>query len=344
MRITLGREIRGRVVAKHDFGQRTGTPKSAPDGGWLIHQVQAGEVQVLDAELKVRRTLTLSGELTAWQAVALSPDSQWLAASGVDRVLIMNIQGNTRHELRHQPWPTYARGDCTFDVLGRLWCALGVERLGLVEVSSGQVLAECTVPNNEGAFFLRPGHDADCMVVDIACGQDGAFTYVVVFSGGQLAVQPLLQDGQGSIFADLSPDEQQSVFLDQNGEGCGIYSFPEGKLQRRIEAAPLFEESEFEMDVLQYQAQYVLDGPLVVTTRSNRLLCFDPHSLELLGTLWPDGYELQWFDQGGQPTTDPEQYVDCEGDLTSVHRAGNRELLIVRRECVAQLVELEDAL
>lgn len=343
MRINVGKELHAQVVAQYDFGRRMGVPQPLRGGGWCVSPYQSNEIHFLNAQLRPQGSVALSVKGTDWLSFAVAPNADLLALSDENRVVIFDAQGNICHELPHQSWPAHADGACAFDARGRLWCALGVERLALVDPSSGAVLAEGDIPNDEGTFSLRPCQDANCMVVDIACGQDGASTYFVSFSDGQLHAQWLPQDGQGGVFADVSPDEQQCVFLNQDGDDLRVFGFPTGKLQGRVEAAPLFEGSEYEEDALEYQAQYVQDGPLIVTTRSNRLLCFDPASLSLLGTLWPDGYELQWFDERGQPTINPNEYFDCQGDIFCIRRAGKHRLLIVRDERLFQLVNLGTA-
>jgi hypothetical protein len=316
-------------LARREFKQRISTPVPTPDGGWIISfRDQPGTV-VLDRRLNDVRQFD-----TPPQSVVAAGGSVF-AVLTKQQLLILDPHGASLRTIPQRAWQPWAGTNCAFDGHDRLWYARPGDRPGtndclvIVDPASGITVAEQVIENDVGLFDLNPCPDPDCMLVAVSCGQDGTFLYHARWTGKEIAIQAYPFEDR-SFTGGFSPNGREFVTGSHEGDGVLVHSLPGGEVVASIDSEDMFGDDDLpseESDDVGYQALFLGDEHLLVDTMSRRLVLIERHKMELLGCVWPEGYELKAYDDAGEEADDPTEACSYEGSLDSFHCGAAGELL-----------------
>ncbi|QLQ14994.1 MAG: hypothetical protein HZY73_03920 [Micropruina sp.] len=323
---TSGAAIPARVIAEFSSGGRLGEPVRTRDG-WLVAVHGSPELIEVDDALLERGRVRFDAGVEQWLGCAVAPDGAIAVAADAE-VLLTEADGTVRHRWTHPAWQFHTGGSVSFDEAGRLWFAVPGEPAGqadtvrVVDPGTGGTVASLPTPNDEGMFAIAqagPGRT----IAEVACGQDGAYGYLVTEGPAGFELTGLPDAGVAGVDADTC------FLFDLDGEWLARYGLVRHAELARIASGEL-ELPAWEWEGFGYQALPLDADTVVATTLRGRLVLLDAGTLELIGTIWPDGYDL---------TADED---DPTGDLTAIAVAPGGRLLIVRDQRRLQLLELAE--
>jgi hypothetical protein len=307
---------------------------------------------VLDSALHEILRLDLQAEPQHRYHAAMSPDGLWLGLSARTELRVVNRRGMVFHRFPHNAWESFTGSNCFFDAKCRLWYVQpgdqpGVDdRLSILNPGSGERIAERTIRNPVGLFYLFPCPDQESVLVDVGCGQDGSYLYLARLDGAELTLAEYPFDDR-TFSGGFSLDGREFVTGAHAGDALMVHSFPNGHVVASIESETLFAADDLSgetTDDVGYQAIFLDDDHLLAQTGFGRLVLLDRRSMRLLGTVWPTGCRLRGYDEHGEETDDPIQTVSYETGLCSLHPAGPGKVLTVYDQTTVRLLDVSPLL
>jgi hypothetical protein len=339
----LGNRYAVKEVAVAEFQSRLHLPVPTFDGRWLVTTYDDSCVYVLDSQLRQTERVDLGIETGGYvrPSVSLSANGRWFAAATIARVKILDRSGRPHHSLPQPSWQAFEGSSCIFDRSNRLWFVRPHEDgsyetvLCVVNPDTGRVIAEHELTCDLGHHELTLCPDGQSVMGDVGCGQDGSYLYLARLQAGKLDVREYPFSDR-TFVGNFSQDGSEFATGAHCGDKVAVHSFPSGDVIGEISSAEIFANDHLDVDdedSVGYQALFLGNTRIVATTSLGRLLLINRPTMRCLGTVWPEGYELNRFefDVAG-PKLTTVRTSTYEGDITSIHDVGQGRLLVVYRE------------
>lgn len=336
----LGKPLTVATIAEREFTHRLNLPVPAPGGGWLVSFRDHPEVVILDAGLNEVQRLDLQAQDEDYcsTGVAMRRDGALLALSARTELRIVDRRGAVLRRFPHPAWDAFTGSSCFFDAQGRLWYIRPYDEatesgvLTVLDAASGATVSEQEVNSDIGHFGLFPLPSLDGALIDVSCGQDGSFLHLARLTGAGLTVEDYPFDDR--TMPSLSPGGGEFATGAHSGNAVKVHAFPGGQVIASVKGKTIFAGDDLGGnfgDDVGYQAIFLDDHHLLADTRFGRMLLIDRRTMQLIGTVWPPGYELRGYDAGGG--------LAYEGGLTSLHSAGPGRVLMGYKEEAIRLLD-----
>lgn len=339
----LGKSLTVETIAEREFAYRLNLPVPTHGGGWLVSFWDHPEVVILDAGLNEVQRLDLQAQSEGYCSteVAMSRNGALLALSTRTELRLVDRRGAVLRRLPHHAWDAFTGSRCFFDAQGRLWYvrprdddeATESGVLTVLDPASGAAVFEQAIESDVGHFVLSPLPDHAGALIDVACGQDGSFLHLARLTGAGLTIEEYPFDDR--IFCGgFSPNGSEFITGTHSGDAVKVHSFPGGQVIASVKGKTIFAGDDLGGqfgDDVGYQAIFLDDDHLLADTRFGRMLLIDRRTMQLIGTVWPPGYELRGYDAGGG--------LAYEGGLTSLHSAGPGRVLMGYKEKAIRLLD-----
>jgi hypothetical protein len=337
--------IEVRDLVRREFKQRLGRPVQTHDGGWVISFRDQPAAMVLDERLNeiLRLDVPVDAHIAAGRA------GPGFAVLTKEELRILEPNGTIRHTIPQRAWQPWAGTDCAIDGHGRVWYARPGDKPGtndclvIVDPASGTTVAEEVIENDVGFFALYACLDPNSMLVEVSCGQDGTFLYHAAWTGSKIAIQPYPFEDR-SFSGGFSPDGREFVTGSHEGDGVQVHGLPDGQVAASIASEAIFGEDEFdsdEPDDVGYEALFLSNERVLIDTHSRRLVLIDRPSMEMLGWVWPESYDINDDNAHEEDVAGARSY---ERSLDSFHCGAPAELLVVFDGGLIRLLDVSSAL
>jgi hypothetical protein len=344
--MAISDRIEVKDLARREFKQRLGRPVRTHDGGWVISFRDQPSAVVLDGRLNE----VLRLDVPADAHIAAGRAGPGFAVLTKKELRVLDPKGTLRHAIPQRGWQPWAGTDCAIDGHDRVWYARPGDKPGtndclvIVDPTSGATVAEERFENDVGFFALHACLDPDSMLVEVSCGQDGSFLYHAAWTGSKIAIQPYPFEDR-SFSGGFSPDGREFVSGSHEGDGVQVHGLPDGRVVASIDSEAIFGEDQFdsdEPDEVGYEALFLSNERILIDTHSRRLVLIDRPSMEVLGCVWPEGYDVKADDNADED--DAAEACSYHGSLDSFHFRAPAELLVVFDGGLIRLLDVSSAL
>lgn len=342
----LGKPLTVETIAEREFPHRLNLPVPTHGGGWLVSFQDHPDVVIFDAWLNEVQRLDLQAQDEGYCSteVAVSRDGALFALSTRTEMRLVDRRGAVLRRFPHHAWDAFTGSSCFFDAQGRLWYVRpyddAVENgvLTVIDPASGVTVFERAIDSDVGHFVLSPLPDQAGALIDVACGQDGSFIHLARLTGAGLTIEEYPFDDR-TFCGGFSPNSTEFITGAHSGDAVKVHSFPGGQATASVKGRAIFAGDDLSGefgDSVGYWAIF-LDGDLLLAdTTFGRLLLIDRRTMQLIGSVWPPGYELRGYDAGGG--------LAYEGGLTSLHAAGPGRVLMGYKEKAIRLLDFSPLL
>lgn len=273
---------------------------------WLAH-TEEGELLVLDDTLAVLRTVALPQEWKGGHAVA--PDLSFVAASGPDRVSVLDMTGRQVWSHPHADWVFEESGSCvvTTDARG-VWAVARTEdgdACMLFDAQDGSVRRTAPLPSETVGSELLPHPDGIHVGVAAGHGDDAYRIFLVASDGDGPASE--VPPGDTRILIDIQPGSGL-MLTTPYGEGpIALLRSPDGGIVAARQPAQLFPGQDEQFD---FYAGFLGPDRVLAASSAQRHMVFSVPDLRPVAEIeYPDDDERAWLivrHDGTWVTADPD--------------------------------------
>lgn len=273
---------------------------------WLAH-TEDGELLVLDDALTVVRTVPLPAEWKGGHAVA--PDLSFVAASGPDRVCVLDMTGRQVWSHPHADWEFEESGSCvvTTDARG-VWAVLREEESDscvLFDAADGTVRRHAPLPAPTIASELLPHPDGIHVGVSAGQGDDAYRVFLIASDGSGPADE--LPPGEARILIDIQPGSGLMLTTPFGAGPLALLRSPDGGIVAARRHDPLFPEPD---EVFDFYAGFLGPDRVIAASSTQRHVVFSVPDLRPVAEVeYPDDAERAWLVvryDGTWVTADPD--------------------------------------
>lgn len=273
---------------------------------WLAH-TEDGELLVLDDALKVQRTVPLPSDWKGGHAVA--PDLSYVAASGPDRVCVLDMTGRQVWSHPHADWEFEESGSCvvTTDARG-VWA---IVRTGdsddcvLFDAADGRVLRTAPLSAATVGSELLPHPDGIHVGVASGHGDDAYRVFLVASDGAGPATE--LTAGDSRILIDIQPGSGLMLTTPYGPGPLALLRSPDGGVVAARQPDPLFPGAD---ELFDFYAGFLGPDRVIAASSEQRHVVFSVPDLRPIAEVeYPDDAGRAWLvvrHDGTWVTADPD--------------------------------------
>ena len=301
-----------------------------PDKGYLLCFSDTTEVMKVDQRFAVnwRKDLQEEPNGSIGTQLSVSPDGRRIGITEIDKIRILDDQGEPLFVHHHREWEMFTGTQCFFQ-LGLAWFVTPNplegedDVLHVMNAETFDIIDKVQIPDhnyNAYSFFDTPS--PDMIILQSAAGQDEGFLFSIQLVNGAIKMIQI-EAGYDRVMGSFSPDGTELVTAPHYNEEIEVLSFPDFNLLRSVEQDILWESpgnftSENDEDAVDYVVFYLNNESIVVKTRWGRFLVLNRQSLKLEAELMLEGNQIKAFDFEGDETNDEDQIFDYEGEINDI--------------------------
>jgi hypothetical protein len=311
------------------------------DGAWTAALEARPHAVILDSALEPLETIDLPAEWTT--ADAISNDRRWLAFSDVAAFRLLDRMTGRSSAIAHERWSAWTGSGCFFDAENRFWCVVprvdrtGDDSLLVSDPAAGTVLDRVPFRNGLGFASFGNGPSPGTRILEISCGQDSCDHFLIAgpVPGVTLRRLPLI----GRTAVCFSPERREFVTGSHEGFAACVHSWPACEEIATLAKEDLFAvDREIKDDAVGYCAVYLDAEHLLIDTQRKRFVVIRRCDMKVLGTLWPEGYEvIAQSLPGGIMHEGNAGIVECVGDGKVLFGVGEQNTLVLA-DCSAACI------
>lgn len=273
---------------------------------WLAH-TEDGELLMLDDALAVVRTVPLPREWKGGHAVA--PDLTFVAASGPDRVSVLDMTGRQVWSHPHADWEFEESGSCvvTTDARG-VWAIVRTEVADdcvLFNAADGKVLRTAPLPAPTVGSELLPHPDGIHVGIASGHGDDTYRIFLVASDGAGPADE--LPPGGSRVLIDIQPGSGLMLTTPYGAGPLALLRSPDGGVVAARQPQPLFPEDD---ELFDFYAGFLGPDRVIAASSAQRHVVFSVPDLRPIAEVeYPDDAERGWLvvrHDGTWITADPD--------------------------------------
>ena len=337
MQTSIGVHYTAKVRHTFDVGRRF-SAFFPTENGWLVSFFNEPDVLFLDHAFEVIRHLPFERRDSKHAGMSVSADRSgtFISIASRNEIAVYDSLGKPIWRRSHAPWDSNQGSTCLFGQDKHLWTVLPGEKCGVLDdltvfhVETGERLARAPLPSDCSYFYLRQEPIQKTVLIAVACGQDGIFLHRACLADGVLDVadyglsEALIHPNQ-KIF---TGEGQTFLTGSQYGDTLCVRQLETGEVIREFAAENIFADDVVPgeaVDAFEGAPFYLGNRVIVAQTQFGRILLLDENGV--LGTIWPEGSQLQGYDAQGKPTGS-DKAVDFNTGLT-LESADERGRLLV---------------
>jgi hypothetical protein len=273
---------------------------------WLAH-TEDGELLILDDTLAVLRTVPLPSDWKGGHAVA--PDLSYVAASGPDRVCVLDMTGRQVWSHPHADWEFEESGSCVFTTDARgVWAVMrggDADVCMLFDAADGTVRRSAPLPSQTVGSELLPHPDGIHVGIAAGHGDDAYRIFLVASDGEGPAVE--VPPGDTRILIDIQPGSGL-MLTTPYGEGpLALLRSPDGGIVAARRPDALFPDGD---ELFDFYAGFLGPERVLAASSAQRHVVFSVPDLRPIGEVeYPDDRERGWLvvrHDGTWVTADPD--------------------------------------
>ncbi|MDI2127980.1 hypothetical protein [Yinghuangia seranimata] len=274
---------------------------------WLAH-TEDGELLVLDDSLATVRRIALPSDWKGGHAVA--PDLSFVAASGPDRVCVLDMTGRQIWSHPHADWEFEESGSCVVSTDARaVWAVLRTEEAdvcALFDAKDGTVRRSAALPAQTVGSELLPHPDG--IHVGVASGHgDDAYRIFLVASDGTGPARELPASEEPRILIDIQPGSGLMLTTPYGDGPLALLRSPDGGIVAARQPGTLLPGDD---EVFDFYAGFLGPDRVLAASSDQRHLVFSVPDLRPVAEIeYPDTTERAWLvvrHDGTWVTADPD--------------------------------------